>query len=102
MNKKIDSLDENEISSKGFVIDSLEAAIWCLLKSHTYSETVLRAVNLGGDTDTISAIAGGLAGIYYGISTFPEQWLAELRKSELIEVICNSLYFQCYSNATFT
>ena len=47
------------IKSSGYVVDTLEAAVWCLLHSHSYKETVLMAVNLGEDTDTIGAVAGG-------------------------------------------
>ena len=57
---------EHEIRSTGYVIDSLEAAVWAFMTGTDYKSIVLKAVNLGGDTDTIAALAGGLAGIYYG------------------------------------
>ena len=56
-------LSHDEIKSSGYVVDTLEAAIWCLVNSSSYEECVLKAVNLGGDTDTIGAVVGGLAGL---------------------------------------
>ena len=58
----------DRIKSTGYVVDTLEAVFWCLANTSSYKECVLAAVNLGGDTDTIAAIAGSAAGIYYGRS----------------------------------
>ena len=69
------NLPVDEIKSTGYVVDSLEAAIWCLLNTDNYKDCVLKAVNLGGDTDTIAAIAGGLAGLMYGYESIPQEWL---------------------------
>ncbi len=76
---------EDSIMSSGYVLHSLEASLWCFLNSNSYSETVLRAVNLGGDTDTTAAIVGGLAGLYYGYDTIPETWKLQLARFEDIE-----------------
>ena len=57
----------DEIKSSGYVVDTLEATLWCILNAKTYEEAVLTAVNLGSDTDTVSACTGGLSGILYGI-----------------------------------
>lgn len=78
-----DVLEDEEIQSSGYVVHSLEAALWCFLNTSNYKDCVLKAVNLGEDTDTIGAIAGGLAGIYYG--EIPQDWLDELRGKEVIE-----------------
>lgn len=78
-------LTEEDICSTGYVVDTLEAALWCLLTSTSYPETVLKAVNLGDDTDTVAAVAGGLAGIIYGLEGIPDNWLAQLRNKELLE-----------------
>ena len=83
-------LSRDEIKSSGYVVDTLEAALWCLLTTDTYKECVLKAVNLGGDTDTIAAIAGGLAGALYGYDAIPEEWLNTLAKREYIEELCES------------
>jgi ADP-ribosylglycohydrolase len=71
-------LPEREIRSDGYVVSTLEAAVWCLLNNPTFSETVLLAVNLGGDSDTTGAVVGGLAGIYYGYGAIPRNWLERL------------------------
>ena len=81
-------LPESEIKSTGYVVDSLEAAIWCLLNTKSYKECVLKAVNLGDDTDTVGAIAGGLAGALYGYDAIPEKWLNTLIKKEMIDKLC--------------
>jgi ADP-ribosyl-[dinitrogen reductase] hydrolase len=87
-------LEEDDIKSTGFVVDSLEASIWCLYSTGSYKEAVLKAVNLGGDTDTIGAITGSLAGIYYGIDNIHTDWRANLQGSKKIENIVNRFYDQ--------
>ncbi|MFM7406545.1 MAG: ADP-ribosylglycohydrolase family protein [Cuspidothrix sp.] len=70
-----------------FDIDTLEASIWCLLNSSYYAEAVIKAVNLGGDTDTTAAVTGGLAGIYYGIENIPPEWVEQTaRKQDIIDL----------------
>ena len=83
--QRLAELTEDDIRSSGYVVDTLEAALWCLLASTSYPETVLKAVNLGDDTDTVAAVAGGLAGIIYGLEGIPDNWLAQLRHKELLE-----------------
>ena len=73
------------IESSGYVVDSIEAAVWCLLNTDNFKDCLLKAVNLGHDTDTIAAIAGGIAGLYYGYSAIPENWLEKIQKREWIE-----------------
>ena len=77
-----------DIKSSGYIIDTLEAALWCLLTTNNYSTCVLQAVNLGGDTDTIAAIAGGLAGILYGFNSIPKEWMSSLIRQEYIDSMC--------------
>ena len=78
-------LSKEKIKSSGYVVDTLEAAVWCLLHSHSYKETVLMAVNLGEDTDTVGAVAGGLSGLYYKEEGIPKEWLQVLQRREWIE-----------------
>lgn len=78
-------IKEGRIRSTGYVIDSLEAAVWSLITTDSYKDAMLRAVNLGEDTDTIAAIAGGLAGVYYGYESIPKEWLDAIVKREWIE-----------------
>ncbi|WP_292008271.1 ADP-ribosylglycohydrolase family protein [Chryseobacterium sp.] len=82
---------EDEIKSSGYVLHSLEASLWCFMNSESYSEAVLKAVNLGEDTDTTGAITGGIAGIYYGYDSIPEEWISELVRKEDIEKLCDKL-----------
>jgi ADP-ribosyl-[dinitrogen reductase] hydrolase len=84
---EISKLPVTEINSGGYVIDTLEAALWCLLNSSSYSQAVLTAVNLGGDTDTTAAVTGGLAGIYYGVENIPQEWMNQIaRKQDIINL----------------
>lgn len=81
-------LPEEEIKSSGYVVDSLEAAIWALITTNSLEEGLLKAVNLGDDTDTVGAIAGGLAGLYYGYRNIPAQWRRTIIKKEEIIGLC--------------
>lgn len=91
LNNDIFEYKEDSISSGGYVLHSLEASLWCFMKSESYPEAVLRAVNLGEDTDTTGAITGGIAGIYYGFENIPEEWVSELVRRGDIEKLCNKL-----------
>ena len=90
--KPIFEYSEIEISSSGYVLHTLEASIWCLLNSETYSETVLKAVNLGSDTDTTGTVVGGLAGILYKEEGIPNIWKEQLVKSDKIRDLALKLY----------
>lgn len=90
LKEDIAKLTRDEIRSSGYVLDTIEAAIWCLLTEDSYKNTVLKAVNLGHDTDTTAAVAGGLAGIYYGYDSIPKKWIDNLvNKDEIIDLIDN-------------
>ncbi|MDY0258036.1 ADP-ribosylglycohydrolase family protein [Gudongella oleilytica] len=78
-------LPEDEIDSGGYVVSSLEASIWCLLNTDSFRDAVLKAVNLGDDTDTTGAITGGLAALFYGVESIPPDWITQLKKPELFE-----------------
>ncbi|MBZ9686777.1 ADP-ribosylglycohydrolase family protein [Clostridium estertheticum] len=91
-NKTFAQTPVKNIKSSGYVVDTLEAAIWCLLNTKDYKDCVLLAVNLGEDTDTVAAVAGGLAGIYYGYDNIPKEWLSVIAKSDYIGSLSNQLY----------
>jgi len=78
----IAQLPIEDIRSSGYVVDTLEASLWCLLNSSSYAQAVLKAVNLGGDTDTTAAVTGGLAGIYYGVENIPFEWIEQIARQE--------------------
>ena len=82
------ALPEDEISGSGYVVDALEAALWCLLNTDDYKTLALKAVNLGEDTDTVGAVAGGVAGIIYGVEAIPIEWLNVLKRRDYLEKIC--------------
>jgi ADP-ribosyl-[dinitrogen reductase] hydrolase len=63
-----------EINGSGYVIESLEAALWCFWHTNSFQEAVLMAANLGNDSDTTAAICGQIAGAYYGLSAIPSAW----------------------------
>ena len=83
------SLPADKIKSTGYVVDALEAAVWSLITTDSFDQALLKAVNLGDDTDTVGAIAGGLAGLYYGYDSIPEDWLSAIKRREWIEGICH-------------
>lgn len=86
--ENVGDLKMDDIKSTGYVVDTLEAALWSVLNANSYKEAVLTAVNLGEDTDTIAAIAGGLAGIIFG--DIPEEWLIKIAKREYIESVIDA------------
>ncbi len=84
LNGDLNSRAEVEIDSGGYVVDTLIASVWCLLNTENYQQCVLKAVNLGGDTDTTGCVAGGLAGVAYGLQNIPREWTQTLpRQDEL-------------------
>lgn len=91
LNDDIYLLEEKDISSSGYVVHTLETAMWCLLTSSSYKETTLKAVNLGEDTDTTAAVAGGLAGLLYTANDIPANWLAYLKRKDDIITLSEML-----------
>ena len=74
------SVPEGEIVSTGYVLHTLHASLWCLLTTRNFRDCVLKAVNLGGDTDTTGCVAGGLAGVAYGFKSVPPAWISQLAR----------------------
>lgn len=87
----IHNLDESQIQSSGYVLHTLEASIWCLLTTNNYKEAVLKAVNLGIDTDTTGAVTGGLAGLLYGFDDIPKKWVQQIARKKDIENLASRL-----------
>ena len=88
LSKKIHLLNIDEIKSSGFIVDTIEAVFYTFLNNTNYKDTVLSAINLGGDTDTIGAIVGGLSGAYF--KDIPNEWINKLKKLDLILDIINN------------
>ena len=82
------NIPRDMIESSGYVVDTLEAAVWCLLNTDNLKDCLLKAVNLGDDTDTVAAVAGGLAGLYYGYESISEEWLEKIQKRFWIKRLC--------------
>lgn len=78
-----------DVESGFYVIETLECAIHCLLTTTSYKEAVLKAVNFGNDTDTVAAICGGLAGIYYGFDYIPANWISDIPQIDKVIELCN-------------
>jgi len=80
-----------QIRGTGYVIESLEAALWCFYHANTFEEAILRAANLGDDADTTATICGQIAGAYYGESNIPAKWLEKLFMSAEIMDLADKL-----------
>jgi ADP-ribosylglycohydrolase len=91
LQEDIYTVTEDSIGSSGYVLHTLEASIWCLLTTDSYKDAVLKAVNLGNDTDTTAAVTGGLAGLFYGYKNIPTKWINTLARSTDIEDLANRL-----------
>ena len=90
LNNDISKLDVDSISSMGFVVDTLEAVIWCFINNNSYDKCVIEAINLGNDSDTIGALVGGLSGIYY--NDINNKWLNDIKRKNYLLDLCNDFY----------
>ena len=93
--EKIFNNDLDDLSGKGYVIYTFEVVVHCLLTTDSYKEAVLKAVNIGGDTDTNAAICGGLAGIYYGYDSIPIDWVNEIYRLDEMLSLCERYEVFC-------
>lgn len=91
LNEDISLLTADEIRSSGYVLHTLEASIWCLLTTGNYADAVLKAINLGEDTDTTGAVTGALAGLLYGMEHIPANWKEQLARHDDIEELAERL-----------
>ncbi|PJJ60704.1 ADP-ribosylglycohydrolase family protein [Hymenobacter chitinivorans] len=93
LDQELALIPEADIQSSGYVVHTLEAALWCLLRGEFYADTVLTAVNLGDDADTTGAVTGGLAGLYFGAEQIPAEWRQGLMQRAEIEALADRLLF---------
>ncbi len=94
LRQHIADLPASDIRASGYVLHTLEAAIWCLLTTDSYKTCVLQAVNLGEDTDTTGCVAGGLAGLFYGLRSIPDQWVQQLVRTNDVSDLADR-FFNC-------
>jgi len=85
---------EDQIQGSGYVVESLEAALWCFEKTDSFHDAVLKAVNLGDDADTTGAVCGQIAGAYYGFDSIPPEWVGDLMEGQRIIEAAESLINQ--------
>lgn len=83
---------EDQVENKGAVVASLEAALWAFYTTDNYKDGVLKVVNLGDDADTVGAIYGQIAGVYYGIKGIPEKWVQEVAMAPLLTLYATEIY----------
>ncbi len=85
--EKVLLMKKEDLKPSGYVVDSFQCALWCFINNSKVEDIICEAVNLYGDPDTIGAIAGGLAGVYYGYGAIPERWRDKiLVKEKLISL----------------
>jgi ADP-ribosyl-[dinitrogen reductase] hydrolase len=72
--KQVFQLSKEELKPTGYVFDTLICALWCFINTSSFEGAVCEAANLGGDSDTIAAITGGMAGVFYGYDAIPDRW----------------------------
>lgn len=78
---------EDDVKSSGYIIDTFKASIWCILHSKSFKEAVLKAVNLGDDTDSVGAVTGALAGCLYGFDNIPNEFKGKALQNKELDVI---------------
>jgi len=84
LSEKILTEPKSKIKSSGYVIDTLESSLWCVANTKNLKSAILKAVNLGEDSDTTGAVTGALVGAIYGYKEIPEEWLNSLAKKGMI------------------
>jgi ADP-ribosylglycohydrolase len=95
MHDEFASLREDEIVSTGYVLHTLHASLWCLLTGSNFRECVLRAVNLGGDTDTTGCVTGGLAGVVFGNKSISPEWVRQLARKGDVDCLAYEFATLC-------
>lgn len=87
LEEDISKLKLDDVRSTGYVVYTLESVFWVILNNNTYNESIIKAINLGEDTDTVGAITGSLAGLIYGYDSINDEWLIKLKNKEYLDKI---------------
>jgi ADP-ribosylglycohydrolase len=95
LSQGLELLVESDVSGSGYVLNCLEASLWCSLNAESYETGVLRAVNLGEDTDTTGAVTGGLLGLRFGLKAIPPEWIQTLARKNDIFNLCQRFQLAC-------
>ena len=82
---------ESEIKSSGYVVHTLEAALWAFFSTSTFKEGALKVVNLGDDADTVGAVYGGLSGAWYGVEAIPHEWIEGLQAKSMLDKVAEGV-----------
>jgi len=88
-------LGVDDLKTSGYVVDTLQAAMWAAVYCTDFEEALVLLVNLGGDTDTVAAVAGALLGARFGVDGIPERWLDVLQDRKWIDDSARRLYAMC-------
>lgn len=93
---EIDYLEAEDLIASGFVLDTLQSALWCYLKTESFEEAVIVAVNRGDDVVSLSAVTGALAGAHYGIEQIPARWQLQLEHRDALMLLAEKIYRQIF------
>ncbi len=93
---EIDYLDAEDLIASGFVVDTIQSALWCFLKKESFEEAVVAGANLGEDAYGLTAVTGALAGAHYGIGKIPSRWMEALEHREALMALAEKLYQQIH------
>jgi ADP-ribosyl-[dinitrogen reductase] hydrolase len=84
-------LSKDQLKPTGYVVDTLICALWCFINTSSFEDAVCEAANLGGDADTIAAITGGMAGVYYGYNAIHDRWKEKILVKEQLTSIAKRM-----------
>ena len=88
LNGKLPELSEENIRESGYVVDTLEAALWATLRERSYADAITAVIRLGYDADTVAAVTGSLCGALYGVEGIPQTWRDELLNQAYLKKLC--------------
>jgi len=89
--KQVFQLSKDELKPTGYVLDTLICILWCFINTSSFEDAVCEAANLGGDADTIAAITGGMAGVYYGYNAIPDRWKEKILIKDQLTFIAQQI-----------
>lgn len=90
--EKLPTLTKSDLRPTGYVVDTIQVALWCLTHSDSFEDALVTCVNLGGDADTTGAVCGALAGAQFGMDAIPARWLDALRGKQRLIGLASALY----------